>query len=663
MGYIKNILGKDGLFSGTFPDYAPRSGQIRMAEAVDQAIQSVTHLLVEAPCGVGKSVAYCLPAIAHARTNRLRTVIATANINLQEQLVNKDLPTLAKILPWRFTYALLKGRNNYFCKSRTFDARVDGSLDALRKNPRYAEQVTQLTNWARTTNSGDRSHLNPGVDDAVWGVFSTSSDGCRGKECTYCDSCFYNMARDEAATKDIIVTNYHMLFAHLAVKRALEVDIVLPPFDVLIMDEGHEAAGVARDFFGTQLSAGTFKPIARYVEKTLRKPKIAYELTAAVSELFDFVKRLGQDKVRYNTRLRQPLWDEGHSGDLLEKLESIITEVELITKSKDKSPEDKKEARLALRLASSARGRLKLLVNMEDPNQAYWIDLELGGRYPRVSLRSAPIFVDQILGEDLFGKIKTVVVTSATISTGGNFDFIKGELGAPATTQCLAVESPFDYSKQSLLVVPHDADDVKDPKRFCNIVTAAVSTVLESCNGHTMALFTSKRSMQAVGTAIRNLLPHRKIVVQGEEFSRTEIQRQFKSEEADALFGVASFWTGIDIPGEALTGLVIDKIPFPNIGDPVVDAISANLGRKAFFSYSVPRAVITLKQGIGRLIRTTKDYGVVVITDNRISTHPAYAKAFLTSLPPMLYANDMAHVQTFIAQKQKEKTQCETRPS
>jgi ATP-dependent DNA helicase DinG len=633
--YLSEVFGDDGLFAARFPSYEMREGQVALARLVDEAMRCGSHALGEGPCGTGKGLAYGVPAVWHAHHRKKRVVIATANIALQEQLVTKDLPLLRHVLPWPFSFALLKGRNNYLCIDRLRESDARGELSGLY-NDEQDREMEQVLRWVELTDTGDVSELPFVPVPQVWSKVSVSSDECKRENCQLFDDCFSEYAKDVAREVDIVVTNYHLLFAHLAVRRETGQDLVLPPFDILVLDEAHEAAKIARDFFGFSVSAHTFKRLAGYAAD-LHSCKLADRLRRTGKELFDSIARFARSS-RYHIRLRSPGFvATGAAVRALQELADLGDDIET---GIDREREARATARVASRQARTAAARIQEAVAQSDPDKVYWIDLNGGGR---AKLKGKPIDVSELLNRALFEASESVTLVSATLTTSGNFDFVRAELGVPDDALELVADSPFDFETQALLVVPDEG--LPEPRDFGFPDAAAdfVGQVMDLCDGRALGLFTSYRVLNAVYDQVQGN-GHR-VLRQG-EMPRTELSRIFKEDVRSVLLGTDSFWTGIDVPGEALTGLVIDKLPFPHPDDPVVSAICERDPR-AFNNYLVPKAIITLRQGVGRLIRSRQDFGVIVLLDRRIA-EKRYGNRFLSSLPRMLTTRRIENIPRFL---------------
>jgi len=632
--YLSQVFGDGGIFASRFPGYEPRPGQVALARMVDEAMSGGRHALGEGPCGTGKGVAYCVPAIHHAVKHGKRVVIATANIALQEQLVTKDLPTLKEVLPWDFDFALLKGRNNFLCLDRLRESEARGEL-ALGYGDELEEQLKHIVAWERETETGDKSELPFVPLYKAWAKASVGSEECKRDGCAFYESCYAERAKAIAADANIVVTNFHMLFAHLAVRRETGRDLVLPSFDLLILDEAHEAAEIAREFFGFTVSRFTVTRLAQAAAEE-GWGGIARRLRDEVDPLFRRITAY-ERSANYSKRLREPGFvDVGAVVGHLDTLSDLASER---TDEPGRSRDEKNAACNIARLSSLAAARLKEAAGQSDPNKVYWIEMDPKGR-PK--LRAKPIDVSERLREELFAVTDSVSLVSATLTTGGNFNFCRAEVGVPDDAIEVIAESPFDFSTQSLLVVPDNVPGPNEPG-FPTAVSRTLKQVIHACDGRTLGLFTSYRVLNAVYDQVRHN-GHR-VLRQG-DLPRTELSRIFKEDVGSVLLGTESFWTGIDVKGEALTAVVIDKLPFPHPDDPVVSAIR-DRDPRAFANYLVPRAIIAFRQGVGRLIRSRDDIGVIVLMDRRIA-EKSYGRRFLASLPWMQSSRRLDSIPRFL---------------
>lgn len=632
--YISQVFDDGGLFASRFPGYEVREGQVALARIVDNAMRSGRHVLGEGPCGTGKSVAYSVPAIWHSHHDKKRVVIATANIALQEQLVRKDLPMLASVLPWSFSFALLKGRNNYLCLDRLAESEARGELRGLFDDGQQA-QVDDVAAWARTTNAGDVSELPFIPAPLVWSRFAVGSDECKSDGCKFRDACFSERAREVAQEADIVVSNYHLLFAHVAVRRATGQDVVLPQFDLLILDEAHEAADIAREFFGFSVSEHAFARLATAAADFGNK-RLAGDLRREAAKLFEQLAGFAR-LPRNGKRLRIPGFASAEG--LLCATRTVIALANARAEDDSRPNKERATARNVARSAGTACERLDEVLELTDNGKVYWIDLDSKGR---AKLRAKPIDVSALLREELFGRCPSASLMSATLTTANTFDFVRRELGVPKDAIELVADTPFDFESQALLVVPERLPDPREPD-FIDSIADVFREVLDLCDGRTLGLFTSYRNLNAVYERVAG--GRHRVLRQG-DLPRAELTRLFSQDVSSVLFGTESFWTGIDVAGESLTGLVIDKLPFPSPDDPVIEAICERDPR-AFDNYLVPRAIIALRQGVGRLIRSKTDYGVVVILDKRIA-EKGYGRRFLASLPRMLSTRRVASIARFL---------------
>lgn len=633
LDYLAQTFGVDGILADVFDRYEPRPGQVEMAKAVDAAINDQKHLLVEAPTGTGKSLGYGVPAVYHAANHRRMVVIVTANIALQEQLVEKDLPLLAKLLPWKFSFALLKGRGNYLCLKRYFREKGDlfvgiGAADD--------QTLSSLLAWADETETGDVSELDFLPSNELWWRFSSGAEECVGKECRYRRECFAQKARAEAHAANIIVVNYSLFFAHLNIKEEADKDVLLPAFDVAILDEAHRAAELARNFFGFRITLGSVLRAGRF----LKRLEYTDDFNLLKDTAETFFKSLAdyRQSEGYGSRIRfrdqipcQPL-----CGFLVSIASTYISSAtELL--DKDLAAEIRKAAERCRALAIMIWKALLLT----DPNSVSFIEEDRNGLG---ILCSKPIEVADRLREVLFDETPSVILTSATLTTKNSFKYVCNEVGVP-TPRFLTVNSPFDMKRQALWVLPEMPGP--NDSEFTDAVGQKFLDVIELVGGRTLGLFTSYKNLHAVYEYLR--FTEFRILKQG-DLPRTQLIAEFKKDINSVLLGTESFWAGVDVPGEALSCVIIDRLPFPTPGDPVLDAIK-EVDPQCFQNHFLPRAVIAFKQGVGRLIRRTSDRGVVVVLDNRL-TKKSYGTDFFRSLPEMLKTRDLADIRHFLDEVQ-----------
>lgn len=639
MSYIDDVFGVSGLLADTLEGYEPRPGQIAMAKAVDRAISEGSHLMVEAPCGVGKSLAYGVPAARHVAEHGKRVVIVTANIALQEQLFTKDLPFLASVLPWDFSFALIKGRSNYICVDQ-WQLEQEDSRFKGRSSRTDLEKYRKILKWASRTRTGDKSELDFSPPPAVWRLFSIGSDNCKGRDCRHYNECFAEKAREEARRAGIFVTNYHMLFAHLSIRAKTTKDMVLPPFDIAICDEAHKAADIARDFNGFRITEGSVRFASRLLGR-LQQQDLYEELEDAAVKFFVDVKKFYRSRA-YKTRFKaSPDVRWGELRTALGNVGSVFYDAALAVQ------EDRDEKATLMRASGTAERmawNLQAAMTLSDDNWVYYLEPTYGDK---VALMGKPIQVAEYMRAELFEKTSSVIMTSATLSVNGGFHHVISETGAPQPDE-LVVDSPFDFEKQALLVVPAEVPMPND-RAFPEAVATAVAEAVKLAEGRVLGLFTSYKNLNIAHGRLLDMFLHEDspytILRQGER-PRTALVEDFRKDVRSVLLGTESFWTGVDVPGESLSCVVIDRLPFQTPDDPVLDAISSRNPRW-FMTYSVPRAVIAFKQGFGRLIRRTSDRGVVVLLDRRIVAKP-YGRIFLASLPPVMKSQKLGSIKVFL---------------
>lgn len=618
---VEAIFAKGGPLAGGNPAYEVRDGQVRLARAIFEAASRGEHLCGEGPCGVGKSMAYGVPA-AWLASHKKKVTIVTASIALQEQLVKKDLPALQKALPdgFDFTFALMKGKSNYLCREELKVLDKDGvGYDDAR-------DFDSVLEWSKSTLTGDKSELLIKPSDLVWGRFSTTSDACPGSKCNSWKSCYARAARDAAAQAGILVTNYHLFFLNMAYGGQ-----ILPASDVVILDEAHEAADIARSLLGFRASIAAFRRVAKDARKR-HEVDVASELEDAAGDFFDDVLRFGQSR-HYHALLR---WEAPLDASRL------VAAVEAFERACPRS-----------HLADYARAAKERVVDalaLKDPNCVYSIDVKEGPRGPRASLEAKFVSPAPILATQLWGGYPSVIAMSATLTTDGRFDFVRGELGVPASAKELSVESPFDFRQQAMLVVPSAAElpEPNDPA-FVAVAAQNVIRTIEACGGRTLALFTSYRALNAVYDIVRRQVGRQYRILKQGDMPTGLLAKTFKEDVRSVLLATTSFWTGVDVPGESLTGLVIDRLPFGNPDDPVAIRIKES-DPKSFANFTVPKSILTLRQGVGRLIRSQRDIGAIVILDRRVSSK-GYGTRFLRSLPPMARASSTAAIAPFLRSK------------
>ncbi len=635
--YIDSVFGPDGVLARAKPGYRPRASQVKLSRGVAEAFAERETLLAEAPTGTGKSFAYLVPAVYEAVHNSRRVVVVTANIALQEQLTESDLPFLREHLPWKFSFALAKGWNNYLCLDVFESARNDRLRRKLPLFGQAAEHFDQVVEWADRTQEGDVSELPFELGELKQHV-TVGKEDCLGKQCDHYEHCYARKARERLKSTQVVVANYHLFFADMANGGR-----VLPDYQLVVMDEGHKAADIARDFFGQRITPGAvvravsmLDAKGRRAEKLSIPARIDPELKQQVSEQADRLFAELTDIKRskdYKARLdRQGLFDP---SELVASLRSAAGEYRRAMGSGGVSP----EGRIHLEQQSDRCDVLastleRAASNADADDWVYYLE-ETGFR-GNVALMAVPFSVADVLRPRLFEREDNplgVVVTSATLATSPKpegFDFAKDQLGAEAAST-LVVDSPFDYSRTCLVVPRVDAPNDRGEK--ANWLGQVVEQFLEAsqlAGGRMLALFTSYKVLAACHEAIAQTRPPFAVFRQGSA-PRTQLLERFREDETSVLLGTESFWEGVDVPGPSLSVLFMDRIPFDHFLDPIVDAVQAR-DSKAFFNDMVPRATIMFRQGFGRLVRSVTDQGVVVCCDPRLVDKP-YGRGFIRALP------------------------------
>src|SRR5665213_2097361 len=673
-----------GLLAKSSLAFEHRPGQYLMAKAIEQAFADKRHLIVEAGTGTGKSLAYLLPALRRAREQQQRIIISTGTKNLQEQLYFKDIPFLETILgPLRVCY--MKGRANYVCRQKLYALRDNPLLNGLEE----ISQFNAILQWERTTETGDRAEIDQLPEQSpLWHKLDARSEVCLGQTCPNWEPCFVTGMRRKALESDIVIVNHHLFFADLNIKwqAAGAPDAgILPEAAAVIFDEAHELEDIASNYFGVALTNSRFDELARDTESMLRAKgassssiESATATLRARSRLFFGSLPLGASNLGRLEFTDRPDFLEARgeayigATNALQRLEGELERLREV-----------EEASGLRKRAADIRNHLKFLLESTDPNTVFWIErratqnLRNAARNastnwgdpssPMASssakvgpaadfqaftthLQATPIDVSNILAETLFTHYPTIILTSATLavadSTGTpTFDHLKKRLGIPFPKELL-VPSHFDYSKQALLYLPNNMPPPRAPD-FLPHATEKIRRVLEITRGRAFCLFTSYGQMRELHERLITQLPF-PLLLHGTA-PRHVLLQQFRETPNAVLFGTSSFWQGVDVQGEQLSCVIIDKLPFAVPSDPIMkartDAITA-AGGNAFTDLQIPQAVITLKQGFGRLIRSLSDRGLLVLLDPRVRT-ARYGKVFLDSLPAYRRTDDITEVEKF----------------
>jgi ATP-dependent DNA helicase DinG len=649
------------------PAYEFRRGQLQMAEAVELALKEKRHLIVEAGTGTGKTLAYLVPAIRSGK----RVIISTGTKNLQEQLFYKDVPFLETALfggsgegasegAGRLSVCYMKGRNNYLCRKKLYDLTDQPVLSGLEE----IEQYRAIAAWEKATSTGDRAELAELPEASLlWHKLDARADACIGQKCSLYDRCFITEMRRKAMESDIIIVNHHLFFADLAIK--LQADGapdagILPEAAAVIFDEAHELEDVAGNYFGISVSNLRVEQLARDVEGSLQRNRmLSASLSGALGSLRDrsqfFFSLLPPGDGRFAFETRREFLEE--NGDEFVALNQALMRLTGELEGLQQKPE---EVFQFVRRTQEIQMQLGYAMEAEDRNTVFWIERRGKQFSPRsreekgregsagrqnVFLQATPIDVGPILRECLWSKLETAVLTSATLAVGGGFEYIRQRLGMEHARESV-LPSHFDYQSQALLYVPPDLPDPRTAQ-FTAVAAERIRKLLEITRGRAFVLFTSYAQMNQIYQQLLGLVEF-PLLKQGDA-PKSALLEEFRLTPNAVLFATSSFWQGVDVQGEQLSCVIIDRLPFAVPSDPVVaarvKAIDAD-GGNAFFQYQVPAAVITLKQGFGRLIRSLHDRGLLVLMDNRI-LKKQYGRVFVESLPNYKRTTDMRVVEEF----------------
>jgi ATP-dependent DNA helicase DinG len=634
---IAEIFGPGGLLEKSMPTgYEHRPSQLEMAEIVEGAFQKHQHAIVEAGTGTGKTLAYLIPAIRSGR----RVVISTATKSLQEQLYNKDVPFLQKHFAPELKVAVMKGRSNFLCREKLHQ--MEGQ--PLLKGMDEVDWFAQIHDWEKLTETGDRAQLDFLPDDSdLWHRLDARRETCTGQKCPEFKNCFITKMHQRAQDADIIIVNHHLFFADLAL-RSDDFGGILPEHSAVVFDEAHEIEDVASDFFARQVSNYRFEELGRDAEQALRlkglaQPKILKRVTRLREHSRSFFDTFPPKEGRFPFDHAQR---ENFLAQSRESYDELTVAVKALETDLAALPTKPDEVIAIARRAAELRNELAFLLESSERNYVYWYERRGKG----IFLVATPIDVSAILRERLFEAFDTVILTSATLAVGGRFDFLKQRLGI-AVAQERVLQHEFDFRNQALLYIPASLPDVRDP-RFSTGAADEITRLIEITHGRAFCLFTSYSQMKDVYERVRAKVDFQ-LLIQGSA-PRGLLLDKFRNTRGAVLFATSSFWQGVDVPGEQLSCVIIDRLPFAVPSDPVVAARVRALqddGRNPFAEYQVPEAVLALKQGFGRLIRSRTDRGVLAILDNRIQ-RMQYGKIFLESLPEYATTQDIAAVERFM---------------
>ncbi|WP_338995016.1 ATP-dependent DNA helicase [Fusobacterium animalis] len=681
---IENYFAKDGILAKEIKGFEYREEQEEMAQYIQDAINEDRKIIVEAGTGTGKTLAYLIPSIKWAVTNKKKVIIATNTINLQEQLLLKDIPLAKSIIKDEFSYVLVKGRNNYVCK-RLFNELVLGkSIDIETFSMEAREQIEYILKWGNKTKTGDKAELPFEVYPDVWELVQSTTELCLGKKCPYRKECFYMKTRMEKMEADILISNHHVFFADLNVRAETDFDseyLILPRYDMVIFDEAHNVESVARSYFSVEVSKISFTRLLNRIyqkknkkkkeksalirvedtvdEKNLEDSEQYIYLLNTLKEEISILQNIGDeyfDEIRkiYETNTEAPIKKSLNNFEMTKSrfLENLREKKDIfqskladflnlmmsfnnvIDEEKDKNPEVI-NFNNHLKMFKAYIDSFKFINSFEDDNYIYWLDIN--SKRTNVILTATPLNIAQKLSTVLFDNLDRLVFASATIVVNGNFDYFKKSLGLDEE-DCIEaiIKSPFDYDEQMSVYIPSDIQDSENINAFVSDASKFILNILLKTNGKAFILFTSYTMLNQIYYSISKKLKDKgfEVFLHGDK-PRSQIIKEFKEAENPILFGTTSFWEGVDVQGENLSNVIITKLPFLVPTDPVVSAISKKIeedGGNSFMDFQLPEAIIKFKQGVGRLIRKKTDSGNIFILDNRI-LKKRYGSLFINALP------------------------------
>lgn len=672
---------KTGLLSQVFQGFEYRDEQLHMAKHIEKGLNKEIKVIVEAGTGTGKTLAYLIPSIEWAIKNKKRVVISTNTINLQEQLLNKDIPIAKKVIQGDFKYILVKGRGNYLC-NRKYSNIIMGENSSIQDfSDSQKVQFNEIKKWGQKTEKGDKAELPFEVDASVWELFQSETDICAGNKCPYKGECFFLKSREEKKNADILITNHHMYFSDLAIRKEIGFNTeysILPEYGMVVFDEAHNVEKVARDYFsyeaskysftktmnqiftveGKKKNTGSLDILQKYIkshdidhrgilDKEIEDIKIKHKnLYIAGREYFNHIIEVFSNG-QMGTFTFRAKKDEMDNSPFLSSLidfrerftieyNSYMRKVrELIKDIRDEEDENgnindfiKYTDRL-----ESFFNNFRFINDFDDDEFIYWI--EVNSRKRNSKLVATPLKIDHELQKNLYMNLKQIVFTSATIAIGNDFTYFKESIGLDEETLDKVIHSPFNYDKQMKVYIPSDIPAPSD-KNFTDEIAEFLKAMLIKSKGKTFVLFTSYSTLNYMYYMLRDELEANgiELFIHGKA-PRTQLINMYINGRNPVLFGTDSFWEGVDIKGKQLSSVIIVKIPFKVPSDPVTEAIIEHItaqGKNSFTEYQVPEAVIKFKQGIGRLIRSKSDSGKITILDNRI-INKKYGRYFIESIP------------------------------
>ena len=633
---VSYLLSDKGPIAKLVPGFAARQQQQEMAERVASALKDSNHLIAEAGTGTGKTFAYLVPALM----SQSKVLISTGTKNLQDQLFHKDLPIVSKALSVPATVAILKGRANYLCLHRLDLAEQEGQF----RTPEMAHSVINIRTWSTQTKSGDIAEMSSiSEEDMIWSSVTSTSDNCLGSDCSYFDNCHLVEARRQAQAADIVVINHHLLFADMMLREDGFAEL-LPQADAIIVDEAHQLPEVASSFFGEAISGNQLLELARDCES---------EYLAEVNEDPNFVRiasvlqKLTKDlRLSFGVEQRRAAWQSiAHDKEFKKAILAVTEQLEILQTQLTPLAERSKGLESCYERCVELRSRFTRLTTEVPEDHIHWFETHRRS----FTLHITPFDISDIFHSQMETMNVAWMFTSATLTVANSFDHFKQRLGIE-TDNTAIWDSPFDYAKQAVMYVPESLPDPTEPE-YTEAVVEKALPIIEACQGGVFFLFTSHKALQQAAEILDSELDV-PLMVQGDK-PRDVLLSEFRHHGNAVLLGTSSFWEGVDVRGEALTCVIIDKLPFSSPGDPVLKARIDTMrkqGGNPFMDFQLPSAVITLKQGAGRLIRDVNDRGVLMLCDPRLITK-SYGKIFLDSLPTMMKTRNQQKVEGFLRLK------------
>lgn len=680
---IAPFFKKEGVLAKSIKNFEYREEQKSMALSVQRGINENKKIIVEAGTGTGKTLAYLIPAIKWAIQNQKKIIIATNTINLQEQLLYKDIPIVRSIIDEKFSYALVKGRNNYLCKRLFNEVSIKGNVDLELFGSESKEQLEHILKWGNKTETGDKSELPFEVNGDVWELVQSTTELCIGKKCPHRKQCFYMRTRREKIDANVLIANHHLFFADLNVRANTDFDseyLILPKYDMVIFDEAHNIESVARSYFSMEISKFSFnrlvnrifsksnkrkqKPALNRLEESVDRANLEnpgiYDLTLenikdsiqvlqiVAEEYFEELRKVfdngnenGVKKVLTSYEMKKSNFLES-SREKKEKFQNLLKDfmnlleafLNLLDGEKDKNP-DIINFKNHINIYKAFIDSFLFINNLSEEEYIYWIDIN--AKRTNVVLTATPLNIAKKLNTSLFENINRLVFASATLTADRNFNYFKKSIGL-LEEECIEeiIDSPFNYDEQMKVYIPTNIQDSDKLDLFYEDAANFILSILLKTQGKAFILFTSYTMLNQVYYSIKNELLENnfEIFLHGEK-PRSQLITEFKKAINPILFGTTSFWEGVDVQGDNLSNVIIVKLPFLVPNDPIVSAISKKIeeeGGNSFFDYQLPEALIKFKQGIGRLIRNKTDKGNIFILDNRM-IKKNYGVSFINAIP------------------------------